>query len=317
MTKTVSTARPVTPLISKVTVAARSQQTMLENANQPDLIIKKDFLNRTNMTLNYIFSVIMIFTLIVAYHTFIFIYFKYYISVSITTKNITKNILENKFELNYLALKMEDNFYRKTFNQQLNLGDNMNQLLNQTANGFLSLTNQILNNGFLFQSNITDVISGNLCVIYTNLNSCSLYPYIHESGLKSLVSFFLGKVNDAKTFFEENYGSIKDLPTLYTSNRFVVIRFYIENLKLIYDDVFNQFNSNFQNNLDNGYIILIIVGILFNVYFCFLMIVRLRQFIENLVNEENLCNRLVTEIPMEIINVNKHFRDNLSVCFKR
>jgi len=302
----------------KATLSVRSQQQLLNNnGSVTEMIVKKEFLNRSNMTLNYIFSVIMIFTFIIAYKAFIYIFFSNYMTVCITSKNLTKSILENKFQLNYLASKMEDNFYRKTFNQYMQSENNIDPLLNLTVNNFLSLTHDILDNTYLFKSNITDIISGDLCSIYPNLTSCSINILVHQSGLKSLTSYYLQKISDAHTNFLETYRSIKDIPTLYINMRFVVIRFLIENIKFIYDDVFRQLNSDFENIVDNGYIVLIIIGIIFNVFFIFLMIIRLRQFIDNLVKEENLCNRLVTEIPMEIINSNKDFRDNLSLCFRR
>ena len=259
----------------------------------------------------------MIFTFILAFKSFIFIYISRYLNVCNSTKDITENILENKFQLNYMALKLDEKFHKKTLNQYLPKDDNMNLLLNFTINNFLDLKDEIMQNVLLFQSNITDIMSGNICSVYNNTRLCNLKPYVLQSGLKSLVSYYIEYIKESMTFFEENYSSIKDLSGLFSNQKFIEIRFLIEKIKFIYTDIFSQFNDIFVINVNNSKILLIIIGIIFNIFFCFLMIVRLREFIEKLVNEENLCNRLVTEIPIEIINLNKDFRDNLSSCFKR
>ena len=309
--------KPETPKNKVTRTGQNGNNQIVSNVGITNEIIKKQFLNKSNMTLNYILSVIMIFTFILAFKSFIFIYISRYLNVCNSTKDITENILENKFQLNYMALKLDEKFHKKTLNQYLPKDDNMNLLLNFTINNFLDLKDEIMQNVLLFQSNITDIMSGNICSVYNNTRLCNLKPYVLQSGLKSLVSYYIEYIKESMTFFEENYSSIKDLSGLFSNQKFIEIRFLIEKIKFIYTDIFSQFNDIFVINVNNSKILLIIIGIIFNIFFCFLMIVRLREFIEKLVNEENLCNRLVTEIPIEIINLNKDFRDNLSSCFKR
>jgi len=184
-------------------------------------------------------------------------------------------------------------------------------------NNFLELSDKITHNQVEFLSNITDIMNGDLCIVIPALKACnSTYNYtiILEKGLKSLVSYYFESVREAHQYYIENKKDINNAETFFIDNIFTSVRFLIENISDILDELYNQFYYVQQKNFSELLIDIIVLAIIMNILFFAVLVYKLNQFITNLINEEMMSNKLIGEIPLEVIEGNKELEEALKVA---
>ena len=268
----------------------------------------KNIISRKNMTVNYVTSVLVIVVFLISYQLFYYFMYRSFINQTIESNLITKMLYTNCFSIDYLSKKLDNLITQQTYLVKTKTDDKFDLLLNNSINEFLELTDEIYANKEMFMSNITTIMNGDVCTILNNLNSCNYtynFTYIHKTGLKNLVSFYVETIREAYQFYIENDLTIHSVTELYTDYRYTSARFLIENIEVIYNEIFNQFFYVLSLYYTNLLIMLITLGIFLNIIYIALLLYKLNEFISNLINEEMLSNRLIGEIPLSIILANK------------
>ena len=84
---------------------------------------------------------------------------------------------------------------------------------------------------------------------------------------------------------------------------------------IVFEDIYYQINHNLRSHINNGILFFCILCFGFVLIFLGLVFLKLKLFIQAIKDEEILCNRLIGEIPYDIIMLNNDLRIKLKgVC---
>ena len=92
------------------------------------------------------------------------------------------------------------------------------------------------------------------------------------------------------------------------------VRFLFDNIDIILDEIFNQFYYVTTKDFSKLIIEIIVIAIILNGLFFVGLVFKLNQFIESLMNEEMMSNKLIGENPLEIIDGNKNLEEALKIA---
>jgi hypothetical protein len=280
---------------------------------------KKHLLIKENMTLNYIASFTFIFSFVLIYALFYLIELIIYYNLIQKAVKLTLSLFTSRFGLNFLSYKINYIISSEMdlIHEKPNI-NSFNNFSNTALKNFQSLSSSINKNKNMFDSNITDLMSGNLCNILSNLTLCDypLFSNIQIQGLKSLIPYYIKSLEEAFLFFINNFNEISDIKLIITNNKLCLVRFLILNIFNVYYEIFNQLNSNLHKQLDSCITRLIIICIVFGGLFLICMLIRINNFIHSVQEEEILCNQLITEIPYKLIQGNPNMKNNLAENFQ-
>jgi len=276
---------------------------------------EKTFIHKNNDFGTNIVSILFIIFSLICYQVIIYMLFLKVSDEAKITSTIVNDLHSSEFSLNYLSVKLDDLLYQKTFLIDNNYDISFPLLLNKSINSFLNLTSLIHNNQEKFLSNITDIVSGDVCKYIPQLNSCNKYyqlEYVHLNGLKSIINYYTESVSKALNYFNENNFVIYNVTDLLINQRFSSVRFLIENIQIIYAEIYNQLYYVMRKNQNDELIDVIVIALIFNILYFILIFSKLKSFILNLINEEMLSNRLIGEVPLELIEKNKKLEEALT-----
>ena len=280
---------------------------------------EKVFVQKNNMASSNIVGVFFIIFSLVCYKLIIYFLFISLTNQSAITTKIVYNLQSNQFSLDYLSVKLDDLLYQKTFLLVNDHDESFHQLLNISMNNFINLTFNIYGNKNLFLKNITDIINGDVCLYIPTLNSCNPHynlKYVHTNGLMSILNYYFESVLQALNYYRENEMVIYNMTDFFTNYRFTSVRFLIENIRVIYGEIYNQLYYVTTLEKESWLIDVIILAIVFNFLFFILIFCRLKSFISNIKNEEMLSNRLIGEVPLEIIEKNAKLEEALTFAME-
>ena len=280
---------------------------------------KKHLLIKENMTLNYVSSFAYIYSFVLIYTIFYLIEIILYYSLIQKAVKLTLSLFTSRFGLNFLSYKI--NYVISLEMDLIHDSPNIslfNNFSNSALMNFQSLSAYISLNKKMFDSNITDLIGGNLCSILSNLTLCNYETFynIQNQGLKSLIPYYIKSLEEGFLFFINNFNEISDIESIITNSKLCLIRFLILNIFEVYHEIFNQLNSNLHNQLDSCVTRLIIVCVLFGSLFLISIFIKINKFIHTIQEEEILCNQLITEIPYKLIQGNPNMKNNLAENFQ-
>ncbi len=281
---------------------------------------KKNLMIRENMTIRYLLTFLSIFSFVLIYSLFYLIEIIYFQSIINSSKKITTTLFLNRFSVNYISYQLFYFIYRETIliHRQINLTD-LYEFSNKIHNDFHKLSSYILNNKKLFNKNITDIFSNDLCDIFDNLTLCN-YEELNATqnkGFKSLLPYYLNSVNDAISEYKNNYVKIENIKTILPNEKLCLMNFLMENIFIIYNEIFYQLNYKLNKRLDDCIFSLIIVCVIFGLLFLISIIYRLSSFIDKMKEEEMLSNKLITEIPYELLEENANIKNKLAGNFTK
>jgi len=280
---------------------------------------KKHLLIKENMTLNYVASFAFIFSFVLIYTLFYLVELILYYNLIQKAVKLTLSLFTSRFGLNFLSYKI--NYIISSEMDLIHEKPNIyiyNNFSNNALMNFQSLSSSINKNKNMFDSNITELMSGNLCNILSNLSLCdySLFSNIQIQGLKSLIPYYIKSLEESFLHFTNNFNEISDIKPIITNYKMCLVRFLILNIFEVYYEIFNQLNSNLHKQLNSCITRLIIICIVFGGFFLICMLIRINNFIHSVQEEEILCNQLITEIPYKLIQGNPNMKNNLAENFQ-
>lgn len=289
---------------------------LMKEANSKLLIM------RENIKQMFIVNTLIIQLIVILFSLGSFLLGRYFIQMMTKYQTISYNLLMNRFFLNF-------SFYRYSllfinFFKFIKLNDekekNDKLILNKTLSIFNDLSADIKQNFDLFDSNISIIMNDEICNI-TELNSiiktCQIdeYQYTLQKGIKSLVSFYLKNIEESYSIFENYQSNIANISQVYLNSNTKISRLVIEDILIVFEDIYYQINHNLRSHINNGILFFCILCFGFVLIFLGLVFLKLKLFIQAIKDEEILCNRLIGEIPYDIIMLNNDLRIKLKgVC---
>jgi len=133
-----------------------------------------------------------------------------------------------------------------------------------------------------------------------------------SKGFKSLLPYYLNSVNDAISEYTNNYIKIENIKKILPNSKLCLMNFLMENIFIIYNEIFYQLNYKLNNKLNSCIFNLIIVCVIFGLLFLISIIYRLSSFIDKMKEEEMLSNKLITEIPYDLLEENSNIKNKLT-----
>ena len=289
-----------------------TNQLIIREANSKLLIL------RENLKTQFVVNTISILLFVLLFSISSFILFLYYNHMIENYQMITYKLNLNKMYLNFSFYKYILSFvsYAQIVPfDRLNLND-MKELSNTTHNIFNDLASDISKNSHLFDSNITTIMTGDICSIAPikeYLSSCihNELDYTLSKGMRSFVTFYFKNIDEAYFIFKNRFEDIHLLKDTFTNVNTNISRLFIEDILSVYEDVYYQINHNMRHKLFLGiwYIVILCIG--FIIIFLSLVFMKLQMFIEAIKEEEVLCNKIIGEIPYDVIMMNNDLRKRL------
>lgn len=291
---------------------------LMKEANSKLLIM------RENIKKMFILNTLIIQLIVLLFSLGSFLLGRYFIQLMTKYQTISYDLLMNRFYLNF-------SFYRYSllfinFFKFIKLKDddekskNDKLVLNKTLSIFNFLSADIKRNYHLFDSNISIIMSDEICNI-SELNSiiktCQIneYQYTLQKGIKSLVSFYLKNIEESYSIFENYQSNIANISQVYLNTNTKISRLVIEDILVVFEDIYYQINHNLWSYIKYGILFFCILCLSFILIFLGLVFLKLKLFIQAIKDEEILCNRLIGEIPYDIIMLNNDLRIKLKgVC---
>lgn len=285
--------------------------------NDNDIIekSKKKLIIRDNISMRYFTSFFFTFAYIVIYFIF-YVYSSYKMrNISFTAKKIAHLIFASKFLMSYEVYSLDSSLFLNYYyiNTENENSSSFDSFINTTMQNYQNFLYTININHNLFKKNISQILNDNICdVITMDICSQSSLNFTLSKGMRSLIGVYIANIKEAYSYYQNNYEVITDIPKIYLIDKFVLSRNLAENLYIIYDEIFYQLNDSFKNVMSLWSISQIIVGIVISVLFLLGVFYKLNSFIEQIKQEEMLCNKLITEIPSDIILDNPDLKASLT-----
>ena len=236
-------------------------------------------------------------------------------NISFTAKKITHLIFASKFLMSYEVYSLDSslllNFYY--IDAENENSSSFDVFINTAMQNYQNFLYTININHNLFKQNISQILNDNICdVITMDICSQSELNFTLSKGMRSIIGIYISNIKEAYSFYQNNYEVITDISKIYLNDKFVLARNLAENLYIVYDEIFYQLNDSFNSVMSIWSISQIIVGIVISVLFLLGVFYKLNSFIEQIKQEEMLCNKLITEIPSDIILDNPDLKASLA-----
>ena len=267
---------------------------------------KKHLIIRDHFTVKYIVSFLFVFTFVVVYGLLFFVFIVYITSFVNTSKRLLVTALTNELFIDYQTYKLdytfENDFHLIKTNETIT---HFIKLVNYAHRAINRLTIEILANQKLFNSNISVIINNDICdVISIPFCGDERMRFTLMKGFRSLTKFYIQSLKEGFTYYADNYQYIEDLRDVFLNVKIKVVREIAENLKIVIHEFVAQLLKGIDSVNVNGLIITIVVGIILGVVFLIGVVYRMNMFIDDIKEEEVLCNQLITELPNDILQTN-------------
>ena len=277
---------------------AEENETLLQN--------KKHLIIRDHFTVKYIVSFLFVFTFVVVYGLLFFIFIFYITSLINTSKRLLVTALTNELFIDYQTYKLdytfENDFHLIKSNETIT---HYIKLVNYAHRAINKLTIDILANKQLFNKNISIIINNDMCNVIT-IPFCKdeRMRFTLMKGFRSLTKFYIQSLKEGFTHYADHYRYIEDLRDVFLHAKIKAVRNIAENLKIVIHEFVAQLLSGIDKVNVNGLIVTIVVGIVLGVVFLIGVVYRMNMFIDDIKEEEVLCNQLITELPNDILQTN-------------
>lgn len=285
--------------------------------NDNDIIEKpkKKLIIRDNISMRYFTSFFFTFAYIIIYFVF-YIYSSYEMrNISFTAKKIAHLIFASKFLMSYEVYSLDSSLFLNFYyiDAENENSSSFDVFINTTMQNYQNFLYTININHNLFKQNISQILNDNICdVITMDICSQTELNFTLSKGMRSIIGIYISNIKEAYSFYQNNYEVITDISKIYLNDKFVLARNLAENLYIVYDEIFYQLNDSFNSVMSIWSISQIIVGIVISVLFLLGVFYKLNSFIEQIKQEEMLCNKLITEIPSDIILDNPDLKASLA-----